>query len=153
MNRNAPIEYIIISQSNEIARNGSPEYREAVGRGGWVPNGLIVRQLCGLIIKCRLVYKILTLKARTLDGACVTTSNCATNFLFYRPQRSLGKVIFSQASVILLTGGCMAGGACMAGGHVWRGACVAGGMHGGGHAWLGHAWPGEGGMHGWRGYV
>ena len=45
----------------------------------------------------------------------------------YHPQRSWGKVIFSQASVILLTGG---------GVHVW------GGMFGrGGHVWLGgHVW-------------
>ena len=36
---------------------------------------------------------------------------------FYRPQRSCGKVMFSQASVILFTGG----------GRAWQGACVAGG--------------------------
>ena len=77
---------------------------------------------------------------------------------FYRPQRSWGKVIFSQASVILSTGGhvCLGGmcawggmcgwGVCMAGG-AWQGACMAGG----GHVWpgacvpRGHAWPG--GMH------
>ena len=29
---------------------------------------------------------------------------------FYRPQRSCGKVMFSQASVILFTGGCVAEG-------------------------------------------
>ena len=47
----------------------------------------------------------------------------------YRPQRSWGKVIFSQASVILSTGGmrgCL--GVCMVvGGHVWL---LGGGMHG-----------------------
>ena len=66
-----------------------------------------------------------------------------------------GKVIFSQVSVSLFTGGghacweevrmprrvCMPGGhACQGGmcggGHVCLvGGCVAGGMHGGGHAW------------------
>ena len=53
----------------------------------------------------------------------------------YRPQRSFGKVKFSQACVILFTGGGMRGG---------RGPCVvAGGVHGcqgacmvaGGHVW------------------
>ena len=63
---------------------------------------------------------------------------------FYRPQRSWGKVIFSQASVILLTGGVRGGGMCM----VARGVCMVapvGGVRGffGGHAWF---FPG-GGMH------
>ena len=35
---------------------------------------------------------------------------CLLNAYFYRPQRSWGKVIFSQASVILLTGGVPAPG-------------------------------------------
>ena len=53
----------------------------------------------------------------------------------YRPQRSCSKVMFSQASVILFTGGGVRGGgvhgrrACVAGGCAWQG-----GMHGrGGH--------------------
>ena len=58
------------------------------------------------------------------------------SFIFYRPQRSWGKVIFSQVSVTLSTGvgvcGCR-GGCVVAGGHVWLL---------GGHAWL------LGGMHG-----
>ena len=37
---------------------------------------------------------------------------------YYRPQRNWSKVIFSQASAILSTGG------------AWTGVCVAGGMHG-----------------------
>ena len=72
----------------------------------------------------------------------------------YRPQLRCGKVMFSQVSVILFTGGgmhggcawqgaihvggtCMAGG-CMAGvyvtgvGHMWWGAYMAGSMHDGG---------------------
>ena len=46
-------------------------------------------------------------------------------FHHYRPQRSWGKVIFSQASVILSTEG---GGMHGLGGHAWLGgrACVAG---------------------------
>ena len=56
----------------------------------------------------------------------------------YRPQHSCGKVMFSQVSVILFTGGGMCGGgcarwgACVAGGVWGRLACVAGGggMHG-----------------------
>ena len=45
----------------------------------------------------------------------------------YHPQRSWGKVIFSQASVILLKGG-MRGRGCMAGGMCDRGlgACMGG---------------------------
>ena len=57
----------------------------------------------------------------------------------YRPQRSWGKVMFLQESVILSTGGWCA----WPGGVHGRGACMAGGgMHGeggpciaGGHAW------------------
>ena len=91
---------------------------------------------------------------------------------FYRPHRSWGKVIFSQACVILFTGGtCVAGGVrgrgCVARGPAWPGACMAGGwcMAGrrvwlaGGGVWLGGcAWPrgacmasGKGGMHGQEG--
>ena len=71
--------------------------------------------------------------------------NISVRINIYRPQRSWGKVIFSQASVILLTGG---GGSC------GRGACVAEGcVHGGGCAWQGGVHGrggvhGEGGMHG-----
>ena len=69
----------------------------------------------------------------------------------YRPQRSWGKVIFSQASVILSTGGgacVVAGGACVvsrgacmiARRHVWLlgGVWLPGGvcMVAGGHVWL-----------------
>ena len=73
----------------------------------------------------------------------------------YRPQRSCGKVMFSQATGVCdsVHRGAMCGrGVCVVGGmhgrgHVWRGACVAVGscMAGGGHAW-------QGGMHG-RGHV
>ena len=69
----------------------------------------------------------------------------------YRPQTKFAKVMFSQVSVCLSTGGpCMAGGmcgreACMAGGHAWQGEHAWwGGMHGRWHAW----WRG---MHGGRG--
>ena len=56
--------------------------------------------------------------------------------VYYRPQRSWGKVIFSQASVILSTGGggipaCIAGGipACLAAGGVCAiPVCIAGGI-------------------------
>ena len=52
----------------------------------------------------------------------------------YRPQRSCGKVMFSQASVILFTGGvCMVGG-MRDRGYVWQGAFMAGGCMAGGHA-------------------
>ena len=50
---------------------------------------------------------------------------------------SCGKVMFSQASVILFTGGRAWQGACMAGGMCGRGVCMAGGMHGRGHEWQG----------------
>ena len=47
---------------------------------------------------------------------------------FYCPQRSWGKVIFSQASVILLTGGCfLLGGASSIGGASSRGVLPSGG--------------------------
>ena len=80
---------------------------------------------------------------------------------FYRPQRSWGKVIFSEACVknsvhsgrggmhgrgVCMVGACMAGG-CIVGGHAWQGVCG----RGGGFAWwgacmaggacvAGHAW-------------
>ena len=67
-------------------------------------------------------------------GLFVVHSTC--NRYIYRSQPSWGKVIFSQASVILSTGG---GGACVAGegmhgrggmcwGCAWQG-CVVGGVH------------------------
>ena len=40
-----------------------------------------------------------------------TNSREGTPTYYYRPQRSSGKVIFSQASVILFTGGCLVPGA------------------------------------------
>ena len=60
--------------------------------------------------------------------------------------------MFSQASVILFTGGhmhdrgcvgglawqgaCIAEGACVSGvGHAWQGVCMVGGVHGRGCAW------------------
>ena len=55
---------------------------------------------------------------------------------FYRPQRSWGKVMFLQVSVILSTGGgvcVLAGGACMVTGDMcgcWGYAWLLGGMHG-----------------------
>ena len=73
---------------------------------------------------------------------------------FYRPQRSCGKVMFSQVCAknsVYERGACMAGGMCGRGhawqeGHVWwcgmhgRGACVTVG-----HAWSGGfcVWQGE----------
>ena len=56
-----------------------------------------------------------------------------------------GKVVFSEACVknSVHRGHVWWGVACMAGRHAWQGACMAGGMHGGGHAWQGwHAWQG-----------
>ena len=72
---------------------------------------------------------------------------CFTLPNIYRPQRSCGKVIFSQACVknSVHREGCAWQGVCMVGGmhgsgrHVWQGgACMAEG-----HAWqMGHAWWG-----------
>ena len=94
----------------------------------------------------------------------------------YRSQRSWGKAVFSQACVILFTGGCVCllggawlpggvcgcwGGMCGCRGHVWLPGIE--GMHGclGEHAWLlggvcgceGHAWLPGGDMHGCWGCV
>ena len=56
-----------------------------------------------------------------------------TNFNIYHPQRSRGKVIFSQASVIVLRGGgCCRGSAWsrgVPGGHTTPTATAAGGKH------------------------
>ena len=69
----------------------------------------------------------------------------------YRPQRSCGKVMFSQVFVILFTGVGHVGG----GGHswqrgcVWQGACMARGRHawrGGACMARGQAW--QGGVYG-----
>ena len=87
------------------------------------------------------------------------TSYWCSSFVscYYRPQRSWGKVVFSQACVILFMGGGFGGmhhcwGACMVAGGVhgcWGVCVVAGGMHGcRGRAWLlgacmvagGHVW-------------
>ena len=55
-------------------------------------------------------------------GLFVVHSTC--NRYIYRPQPSWGKVIFSQASVILSTGG--GGGVRGRGGHAWQGGHVLG---------------------------
>ena len=94
----------------------------------------------------------------------------------YRPQRSWGKVIFSEACVKnsvhrvgrawqwgMCGGGGMHGrgcawwGVCMAGGmhgrrHAWQGVCMAGGMHDRRHAWQGACMAGgmHGGGHAWK---
>ena len=80
---------------------------------------------------------------------------------FYRPQRSWGKIIFSEACVknsvhrgVLRGGGrcCVAGGmhVCMHGGGVHgRGACVAGGPAWGAYMVGGHMWQ-KGGRHAWQ---
>ena len=70
---------------------------------------------------------------------------------YYRPQRSWGKVIFSQASVFLSireggVRGWLGGGTCECGVCVWWGTCMVGwgGMHGQGvdmHG-RGHVWQG-----------
>ena len=58
----------------------------------------------------------------------------------YRPQRSWGKVIFSQASVILSTGRGACGGVCVVAGGMHGCQGVRGGVRGGGGcAWWGHA--------------
>ena len=65
------------------------------------------------------------------------------NIYHYRPQRSCGKVMFSQASVILFTEGRAWQVVYMAGRHMWRGGAMhgRGGMGGRGCAWQGwHAW-------------
>ena len=102
-------------------------------------------------------------------------SDLPTLYIFtVRNISSCGKVMFSQASVILSKGahawhgvGMRGRGTCMAGGHAWQGACMAGGVHGGGMhgrracAWWGvHAWQGGicgGGMqcrgHAWQGRI
>ena len=62
-----------------------------------------------------------------------------SHFDFYRPQRSWGKVIFSEVCVK---------NSVHKGGHVWQGgpcmvgACMAGGMYSGGMHGRGHAWWG-----------
>ena len=53
---------------------------------------------------------------------CPPASTALIFNYFYRPQRSWGKVIFSQASVILLTGGgCFLGGVLPPGGYFLQG--------------------------------
>ena len=77
----------------------------------------------------------------------------------YRPQRSWGKVIFSEACVHILSTGEVymvgpGGGMCGCSGGAWllQGVCV---WLLGGHAWLlpggGHVWLLQGGMHGCSG--
>ena len=62
----------------------------------------------------------------------------------YRPQRSWGKVMFLQASVILLTGGCL-----VPGGGAWS----QGGSAPGGGGFLVPGGPGPGGAWSWGGLL
>ena len=83
-----------------------------------------------------------------------------TYFACYRPQRSWGKVIFSEACVknSVHRGG-VHGREVHGAGHAWQGecvwwgACVTGGMCDRGHAWQGGAWRGAcmAGGHVWWG--
>ena len=118
--------------------------------------------------------KILRHRDPNPSGACIWI----TGMNIYRPQRSWGKVIFSQASVISVNKGghvclggvcgwgacvvggkgvcgrgvCVTGEACVTGGCAWWGACMAGGVCGRGHAWQrGGVW--QGGMHGEGGHA
>ena len=60
--------------------------------------------------------------ASPVGNSATLTPRFVKHFLlFYRPQRSYGRVIFSQASVILFTGGMHGRGVCVAGGHAWQG--------------------------------
>ena len=67
--------------------------------------------------------------------------------IYYRPQRSCGKVMFSKACVknSVHRGVCMAGRVQCDRGYAWQGA-----LHGRGHVWQGacmvggHAWQGAG---------
>ena len=71
---------------------------------------------------------------------------------YYRPQRSWGKVIVSEACVknSVHRGGMRGWHAWQwgmhGGGHTWQGA-MCGGLHEWGHAWWGHVWWG----HAWQG--
>ena len=74
--------------------------------------------------------------------------------VYYHPQRSSWKVMFSQACVknFVHSGGHawqggVHGGGVHGRGHAWQGgACMvgdmAGGVHDRGHAWWGHVWQG-----------
>ena len=62
----------------------------------------------------------------------MTTSSVIDNLKpsFYRPQRSWGKVIFSEACVknsVRGGGGCAWQGGMNGRGHAWQGVCMAGG--------------------------
>ena len=72
------------------------------------------------------------------ESANSRLNSCFGKLDNYRPQRSLGKVIFSESCVKnSVNGGVHGRGVCMAGGCMWQGACMAGGVHGGGHVWQG----------------
>ena len=141
--------------------------------------GMVNKLAVRILLECILVsfkFNLSFEKFKSVWLARVITGNSLVNPSphlidrrhFYRPQRSWGKVILSQASVILLTGGaCVVawggwvGGMCGCSrggvrGCSWEGVCmVAPRGHAWlllrGHAWLllgGHAWLLLGGMHG-----
>ena len=88
-------------------------------------------------------FGLLTLLLQPLVPNMKTSGDilAATSLNFYRPQRSWGKVMFLQASVILLTGGGAGPGSRWGG----RGVCSGGG----GGAWS----AGKGGVPGPGGYL
>ena len=55
-------------------------------------------------------FPVHTVSALNKTGFSYQFEKSVTHLLYYRPQRSCGKVIFSQTSVILLTGGVCSGG-------------------------------------------
>ena len=101
----------------------------------------VVRGVFGVMPMDFLKSSKLSTVAMTTNKLLIGKCHSYVGWYSYRPQRSCGKVVFSQASVILFRGGRVWQG--MGGGMHGRGqgACVGGGMYSRGHAW-------QGGMHG-----
>ena len=133
--------------------------------------GMVNKLAVRILLECILVsfkFNLSFEKFKSVWLARVITGNSLVNPSphligrrhFYRPQRSWGKVILSQASVILLTGGraWLLGGGWVGGmcgcswgvcGCSWDGVCMVAPR---GHVWLllrGHAWLLLGGGHAW----
>ena len=71
----------------------------------------------------------LSIVAMTTNGLLIGKCHSYVGWYSYRPQRSCDKVMFSQASVILFTGGGNVCGRERGWGRVWQGV--------GGHVWQG----------------
>ena len=97
-----------VSSSNTLVRFVGPPCTYVLGFhrcGTTISNKDGFKPTCNEFLAFNLWVRHLLHSSRTLCKVMILLISGKFKFLCYRPQRSCGKVMFSQASVILFTGG------------------------------------------------